>query len=74
MARRITVQERVAELVREHGSYQLAGNVVGMTRTRLWEIATGRRGAGSVSLRALGLDPDSAVYARLTRTHNEGTR
>jgi hypothetical protein len=74
MHKRMTVKERVDQLVREHGSYALAGESIGMTRSRLWESATGKRGAGEVTLRALGLDPDSASFCLLTCSRNRGTK
>lgn len=66
MKARVTVAERVAELVRQHGSYQAAGDAIGMDRTHLWKIANNRKGAGKVVLKTLGLDPGSASYCLLT--------
>ena len=42
MSKPITVQERVAELVREHGSYRAAGEATGVSFTQLHGLATGR--------------------------------
>lgn len=63
----VTVPERVAELVAEHGSYRAAGAAVGIDFALLHKLALGKKRAGGVTLRTLGLDPSSGMFGRLTR-------
>lgn len=54
----ITVQQRVAELVKEYGSYRAAGKAVGVAFTQLHGIVSGRANVDHVrveTIRKLGL-------------------
>jgi hypothetical protein len=73
MTKRITVQERVAELVAKHGSYRAAAEVVMIDFAALHKLGTGKAGAGPKALRQLGLDRSGATYPRLTCGNTSAT-
>ena len=66
MKQRVSVKERVDELVAEHGTYRAAGEAVGIDFSVLHRVAHGKKGVGKVILRRLGLDFKSATFTRLT--------
>ena len=51
----VTPAERIAELVREHGSYRAAAKAIGISSPYLHRVASGNKEAGEGLLRKLGL-------------------
>lgn len=65
MKQTVSVQERVAELVREHGSYRAAGEAVGVMYTYLHRMSKGCNTPPAHTLRKLGLEPGIPSFKRL---------
>lgn len=58
MSKYTTPAARIAELVAKYGSYEKASEAIGMTKSYLWEIGSGTRDIGTLSvdtIRRLGL-------------------
>lgn len=66
MTKPVTVRERVAELVRQHGSYRKAADATGTLPGSLHHMETGRKFPRRDLLERIGLDADSATFRRLT--------
>lgn len=65
MKKTVTVQERVAELVAEFGTYRAASAHLGVDHAYLSRLGSGKICPSRASLRLLGLDLEGAVYKRL---------
>lgn len=52
----VTPAERIAELVRVHGSYRAAADVIGFTHSYLYRVEHGQKEAGDGLLAKLGLE------------------
>jgi len=66
MSKYTTPAARVAELVAKHGSYRKAAKALNTLPGSLHHIATGLKLPRRDLLERIGLDPDSAIYKRLT--------
>jgi len=68
MKRRVTVPERVAELVRDHGGVRQAARACGIGHVTLHRLAVGTNLLPQRdTLARLGLREDSATFELLTR-------
>lgn len=74
MKKRITVKERVAELVREHGSWRLAADAVGLDSAHLYKIGTRQKRPGDKALRSIGLAPETQTFERLQLAVKRSTK
>jgi len=62
----VTPTERIASLVREHGSYQKAADATGASRVSMIQVATGIvKQPRAAFVRAIGLDPDTGAFCPL---------
>lgn len=56
MSKYTTPADRIAALVREHGSYRAAAEAIGFTHSYLYRVEHGQKEAGEGLLEKLGLE------------------
>ena len=60
----MTLADRVAQLVAQHGSYRAAGKALGMNHVYLYRIAHSKRGPSADALAKMGLEK-IVIYRRV---------
>ena len=61
----VTPAERIAELVRAHGSYRKAAAAIGVEHAYLYRVAMGKKDASDAMLDAIGLNKHVSIkYSR----------